>query len=244
MRLFAYLRVSSAGQIDAWGLDRQESAVKQYARSGGHRIVEWYRDEGVSGTIEALDRPQLSAAIRDLSGDVDGIVVADLDRFARSLTVQEAALGVIWRAGGRVFTATSGEVMTDDPDDPGRTLIRQVMGAVIEFEKRQAVKRMRGGMLAKAATGRKATGSYPFGYRGEGKGRERDAAPNETEQRVVQMIVDLRAADASYREIVAALEQGGHTTKRGGGRWSPMTVKRIYDREAVRPAKRRTRDAL
>lgn len=79
---------------------------------------------------------------------------------------------MIWRNGGRVFTATSGEVHADDPS---RTLIRQVMGAVIEYEKRQAVARMRGGMLAKAATGQ-----YAFGYRGEGKGRNRDAAPDPT----------------------------------------------------------------
>jgi DNA invertase Pin-like site-specific DNA recombinase len=230
MRLYAYLRVSSAGQIDAWGLDRQEAAIRQYAKTGGHRIAAWYRDEGVSGTIEALDRPQLSAAIRDLRPGIDGILVADLDRFARSLTVQEAALAVIWRAGGKVFTATSGEVHTDDPDDPGRTLIRQVMGAVIEFEKRQAVKRMRGGMLAKAATGRKATGSYAFGYRGEGKGRERDAKPDPEEQPTIRAILDLRAAGASYREICDALNLAGHRTKRGGD-WSPMTVKRIHDRE-------------
>lgn len=230
MKLYAYLRVSSAGQVDAWGLDRQEAAIKQYARTGGHQIAAWYRDEGVSGTIEALDRPQLAAAIRELRPGIDGILVADLDRFARSLTVQEAALAVIWRAGGRVFTAASGEVHTDDPDDPGRTLIRQVMGAVIEFEKRQAVKRMRGGMLAKAASGRKATGSYAFGWRGEGKGRDRDAAPDEAEQRVIRMIVDLRDADTPYREIAAALDAAGHRSKRGKG-WSPMTIKRIYDRE-------------
>jgi hypothetical protein len=55
---------------------------------------------------------------------------------------------VVWRNGGRVFTVTSGEVHADDSDDPSRTLIRQVMGAVIKYEKRQAVARMRGGMLA------------------------------------------------------------------------------------------------
>lgn len=233
MRLLAYLRVSSVGQVDAWGLDRQEAAVKQYARVNDHRIVDWFRDEGVSGTIEAVDRPQLSAAIREIGPKASGILVADLDRFARSLTVQETALAVIWRAGGRVFTATSGEVHADDPDDPSRTLIRHVMGAVIEFEKRQAVKRMRGGMLAKAATGRKATGSYAYGYRGEGKGRERDARPNPPEQVTVARIITLRDTGASYRDICASLSAEGHHPKRGT-RWLPMTVKRIYDREVGR----------
>jgi DNA invertase Pin-like site-specific DNA recombinase len=230
MRLHAYLRVSSAGQIDAWGLDRQEAAIKQYAKTHGHRIVRWFRDEGVSATVEAVDRPQLAEAIRTLGPKVDGLLVADLDRFARSLTVQEAAPVVIWRAGGKVLTATSGEVHTDDPDDASRTLIRQVMGAVIEFEKRQAVKRMRDGMLAKARTGRKATGSYAFGYRGQGKGRNRDAAPDPDEQDTLDVIMDLRGMSASYRTIVDVLNRDGHKPKRAR-KWSPMTVKRIYDRE-------------
>ena len=49
-------RVSSATQIEAWGLDRQESAVRKWAKANGHRITEWRRDEGRSGTIEAVER--------------------------------------------------------------------------------------------------------------------------------------------------------------------------------------------
>lgn len=90
----------------------------QYAKSNGRKIVRWFRDEGVSGTIEAVDRPQLAEAIRELGPKVNGLLVEDLDRFARSLTLQETALAVVWRADGKVFTATSDEVHADDPDDP------------------------------------------------------------------------------------------------------------------------------
>jgi DNA invertase Pin-like site-specific DNA recombinase len=238
MRLCAYLRVSSKGQIDAWGLDRQEVAIRQYAKAHGHKIVEWYRDEGVSGTIEAVDRPQLAEAIRGLGSKAEGILVADIDRLARSLMVQEAALAVIWRTGCKVFTATNGEVLEDDPEQLERALIRQVLGAVVQFEKGQAVKRMRGGMRAKAAAGRKATGSYAYGYRGEGKGRERDARPYPTEQAAVRRILALRRAGASYREICTALTDEGHHPKRAE-QWLPMTIKRIYDRETKTPRDQR-----
>jgi DNA invertase Pin-like site-specific DNA recombinase len=224
--------VSGAGQIDAWGLDRQEAAVRAWARTNGHRIVAWYRDEGVSGTIEAVDRPELSEAIRQIGVTIDAVLVADLDRFARSLTVQEAALAVIWRAGGSVFTATSGEVHADDPDDPSRTLIRQVMGAVIEFEKRQAVKRMRQGMLAKAAAGKHAVGQYAYGYHGIGKGKARDAGPNETEQAAVAEILRLRKQGRSYRQIAAALDEAGHRPRKATS-WSAMAVRNIAVRESA-----------
>jgi DNA invertase Pin-like site-specific DNA recombinase len=132
-----------------------------------------------------------------------------------------------------VFIATSGEVHADDPDDPSRTLIRQVMGAVIEFEKRQAVKRRHDGMLAKAAIGRKVTGQGAYGYRGQGKGHTRDAAPDPDEQGRIRVIMELREVSCYYREIVTALHQAGHKPKRGT-QWLPMTIKRIHDRETKR----------
>jgi len=231
MKLVAYLRVSSAVQVEAWGLDRQESAVKKWARSNGHRITAWRRDEGVSGTREAVDRPGLSEAIEMVSaGSVDGILVADLDRFARKLTVQEAALALVWRAGGNVFTATAGEVLREDPDDPSRTLIRQVMGAVIEYEKGMSTLRMRQGKTAKkAATGRKTDGQYAYGFQPTGTGRERDAGPQPEQQAVVSRIVDMHNDGQSYRQICDQLNAEGIPTKLGR-QWVPMTVKRIYDR--------------
>jgi hypothetical protein len=55
-------------------------------------------------------------------------VVARLARLARALTVQKASLAVAWQAGGHVFTADAGEVLRDDPANPMRTALRQVVG--------------------------------------------------------------------------------------------------------------------
>ena len=234
MRLVGYLRVSSLKQLDGWGLERQERAIRTFARTHDHRLVALEADRAISGTVEALDRPGLSAAIERIRAHAgrrrtaDGLIVAHLDRLARSLTVQEAALAVIWQAEGVVFTP-EGEVLRNDPDDPARTLIRHVMGAVIEYEKAQAVKRMRDGRLAKAATGRKSVGAYPYGYRGHGSGRERDATPEPAEQAVIELIVSLRAQGASYRTIVAALETAGHAP-RHGRRWHPKVIRDITER--------------
>lgn len=227
----AYLRVSGAGQIDAWGLDRQEAAIRKWAKANGAKIVAWYRDEGVSGGVEALERPGMTEAINAIGPKVDGLVVADLDRFARMLMTQEAALGVIWKLGGKVFTATGGEVQQDDPEDGARTLIRQVLGAVIQYEKHQAVKRMRQGREAKAAAGKHAVGQYAFGYRGEGKGRARDAAPDPAEQAAVDRILRWRREGRSYREIAAALDRDGLKPRRAEA-WSAMAVRSVARRHA------------
>jgi DNA invertase Pin-like site-specific DNA recombinase len=232
MRLIAYLRVSSDSQLDGFGLDVQERAVRAWARRHEHRIVDMQTDAGVSGATDAADRPGLSAALLALHHppQADGLIVARLDRLARALTVQEAALAIAWQAGGRVVTADTGEVLRDDPDDPMRTALRQVVGVFAELDRRMVVKRLRDGRAAKAGTGRKVTGSYPYGYTGAGKGRDRDAAPRADEQAAVTRIVELRRAGESYRAIAATLDAEGVRPRRAAS-WSAMAVRNIAERE-------------
>jgi DNA invertase Pin-like site-specific DNA recombinase len=229
--LVAYLRVSSESQLDGFGLDVQAKAVRMWAKANGHRVVHTCKDEGLSGTLDAADRPGLACALDALSdGTADGLVVARLDRLARSLAVQEAALAAVWRLGASVFTVDSGEVHEDDPDDPMRTAMRQMRGVFAQLDRGQVVKRMRDGRRAKAAMGRKSVGAYAFGYRGHGAGRERDAVPDPIEQVVVNRIIALRRDAMSYRAIAATLDGEGHRPRRAQA-WSAMAVRAVVQRE-------------
>jgi DNA invertase Pin-like site-specific DNA recombinase len=232
MRLVAYLRVSSEGHVDGYGLDLQRRSVRAWAKANGHRIVHTCVDEAVSGALEAADRPGLACALEAIAtGQADGVVVARLDRLARKLTVQEATLALVWQRGARVFAADTGEVHRDDPDDPMRTAIRQVMGVFAELDRKMVAKRMRDGRLAKAAAGRKAVGDYAFGYAATGRGRDRDAGPVQAEQEAVARLVELRRAGRSYREIASALDTEGHKPRRATS-WSAAVVRSIALREA------------
>lgn len=115
MRLAAYLRVSTDRQAEeGLGLEVQEQAIKKWARSNRHTIVSWHRDEGVSGSNGVDDRPGLLDALNDLeSGDATGVVVHNLDRLARTLTVQESVLALIWAHGGSAFAVNLGEIQRD-----------------------------------------------------------------------------------------------------------------------------------
>jgi len=57
---FSYVRVSGKGQIDGDGFKRQAETINRYAKANKMEIVQEFRDEGVSGTKEALDRPGLT----------------------------------------------------------------------------------------------------------------------------------------------------------------------------------------
>ncbi len=219
MRLVGYVRVSTLGQAkDGLGLPTQERLVRRWCREHGHRLVGLVSDNGRSGAVDETGRPGLLdalAAVRDHSAE--GVVVSSLDRLARSITVQEAVLGRVWVEGGTVFTVDGGEVPRDDPDDPMRTAMRQMVGVFAELDRRMIVKRLRDGRATAAAQGRHAVGDYAYG--------ERDA----DEAAMVERVRALRDDGLSLRRIIAALDDEGYRPRRGE-RFHPSTIARILAR--------------
>jgi DNA invertase Pin-like site-specific DNA recombinase len=226
MRLVGYVRVSSEGQLDGLGLAVQEQAIKRWARKAGHRLVEVCRDPARSGTIAFTDRPGIACVLDALKhGRVEGVVVLNLGRISRLLTDQEAALAIVWRSGGRVFTVESGEVLADDPEDPMRTAMRQMAGVFFQLDRAMIVKRLRDGRRHKAEQGRYAHGRPPFGWRAEGG----ELLEDPTEQAALARIRELRGQGQSLRAIGAALEAEGHHPRRGQ-HWAPNVLARIIER--------------
>lgn len=226
LRLVGYRRVSTREQLDGFGLEAQTDAVEQWARRAGHTVVEWCEDAGKSGTLPATDRPGLMRVIDAVKRrEVDGLVCARLDRLARELTVQESVLAVLWKAGGRLFTVDNGELVVDDPDDPMRTAMRQMMGVFAQLDRAMTISRMRAGKRAKAAAGKHVEGSYPYGWHGV----DDVAAPHDDEQRGVELIRSMRADGHTARAIVAALDNAGIKPRRAE-RWSHQTVLNIAKR--------------
>ncbi|MGC5023584.1 recombinase family protein [Tsukamurella sp. DT100] len=244
MKLIGYLRVSTIEQAEhGFGLDAQRAAIKAAAKAGGHRIVRWTTDEGLSGAKPADERPGLTEALEAIAAsDADGLIVRDLDRLARSVTVQEAVLASLWqKPRSEVFTAT-GPVPRDDPDDPMRTAYREMTAVFAGLERRMISKRLRDGRNAKAAKGGWAAGRTPYGYHSEKKG-ERSAGNAHgalveinDEQRVLAQILELSEGGKSSREIAAILTAQKVPTKRRG-RWQSATITRILARrqESVVP---------
>lgn len=241
LRLVMYIRVSTAGQLDGYGLEAQEKNCRKWAKAHGHRIVHVSSDGGITGKATDDERPGLTEALGYLAnGDADGLLSPNLDRLARELTVQEAALSVVWAYGGRAFTADHGEHLADDDDDPMRTFVRHVMGAAAQLERGLIIKRLRGGRRAKAGSGGYAYGAPSYGYIAVNK----ELVEDPTEMAVLEEMRQWRQAGLGVRGIAARLNERGIPSKRGG-RWHPATVARALDpvaREASR--EQSARDAV
>lgn len=135
MRLTGYVRVSTIEQTNGYGPDAQRAAIRKAAKKLGAVLDrDWCEDLGLSGTLDETERPGLACALAKVkAGEADGILVKDIDRIARAVTVQEAFLAAVWTHGGRVFLASGEEVPRDDPDDPMRTAMRQMMAVFSEL---------------------------------------------------------------------------------------------------------------
>ncbi len=225
----AYLRVSTERQADeGLGLEVQEWAIRKWAQESGHRIAGVFADEGVSGAKDLEDRPGLIDALAALrEGPAGGLVVYRLDRLARDLIVQEQLLAEVGRLGARVHSTSAGEAgyLADDPDDPSRRMIRQVLGAVAEYERSMIVLRLRSGRRRKADHGGYAFGAPPFGQRAEAKALVADGE----EAAAVDRMVELRAAGVGLREISRRLLMEGHKPRRADV-WHPTVISRILER--------------
>ncbi len=232
MKLTGYVRVSTAGQADGLGLDVQERQIRSYAKGNRHRLVALHRDEGSSGTLDVVRRPHLAAALVDVSERrAGGLIVARLDRLARALTVQEAILARVWADGGIVIAVDAGEIPRDDPADPMRTAMRQMVGVFSQLDRAMVIARMRGGRELKAQQGGYAGGKPPYGYRAAGG----ELVEDDTEQDVLRDMRRLRQRGWSYRAIADDLNVAGVATRTGGA-WHPTVVRRILIRWLTRRA--------
>lgn len=223
-----YARVSTASQAeDGYGLAEQRAVMQAWCEANGYN-AQFYEDAGVSG--ELLIRPALSALLAS-SEPGTPVLVPRLDRLARSLITQEVILDDLSRRGVSMHSCSESEdhLLRGDDTDPTRTLIRQVLGAVAQFERSLVTTRLAAGRARKAAEGGYAYGAPPYGY----EAKNGSLSPLRTEQDILAIIMDMTAEGASPTGIARYLNARG-TPPRSGERWHSMTVSRIVNREALR----------
>lgn len=224
-KALAYLRVSGLGQVEGDGFKRQRDRIDAWAKANRYAIVEEFRDEGVSGTTELEHRIGLAALLHRIdSNGVRVVVVEDATRISRDLVVGELILSQLRDRGVKVFSAAghhAGVNLTEN-DDPHARLIRQLLGAIADFDRLVTVQKLRAARDRKSReAGRRIEGQRQFGSR-----------PSErpTLARMRELRRKPRSGERmSFAKIAATLNAEGHAT-RHGGQWTPEAVRKIVSR--------------
>ena len=203
----AYMRTSSATNVGD-GKDseaRQRKAIESYAKRSGTVIVDWFYDAAVSGADPIEARPGFAAALaRIASNGVRTIIVETANRFARDLMVQEVGFAMLRELGITLIAADSPSSFLDD--GPTSKLIRQILGAVSEFDKAMIVAKLKGARDRARRERGKCEGRKSYAER-EG-GQELIAAAR-------QLHHNPGGRPHSLRKVAAALAGRGFVTPTG-----------------------------
>lgn len=216
-RAHAYLRCSSATNVNGDSFERQLAAIGNYAAAHDIKIVDVYREEAVAGNLDLDNRPALMSLVERMSdgGDVKLVLIEKLDRLARDLMVQEAILADFKKRDLTIISATEGDLLDADPS---RVFIRQIFGAIAQLEKTLLIAKLKGARERKKAKTGRCEGQKPFGhYAGENA--------------ILDRIRLEWAAGGTYTSIARELNAKRIPTRKPGARWSAMTVLRIIKRD-------------
>src|SRR6516162_10249860 len=197
----AYLRTSSAANVgaDKDSDRRQRAAIAAFAKTHGYRLVDEFYDAAVNGTDPVTERPGFKAMLdRIASNGVRCIIVESPDRFARDLTVQLTGHDFLKSLGIVLIPATAPDFFTEDT--PTAVLVRQVLGAIAQFEKTSLVAKLKAARDRKKALTGKCGGRRSYA----------EARPE-----VVALAKQLRDRGLPLRQISTALAEAGYRT--GGG---------------------------
>ncbi len=225
----AYLRTSSATNVgsDKDSEKRQRAAIAAYADRAGLEIAGEHYDAAVSGAdpLDARTGFTNLLAHAEVAG-IRVILVEAASRFARDLMVQEAGHAMLARAGIALVAADDPDAFT--ADTPTAVLVRQLLGAVSQFERATLVAKL------KAARDRRSAAA---GRRIEGRPGHAAASPDLVRHaRRLARRSPRDGSERSLRDIAAELEQLGYVTAKGR-RFGPGQVRRLL---AARVASDRT----
>jgi DNA invertase Pin-like site-specific DNA recombinase len=200
-----YMRTSSPANVgaDKDSDKRQRAAIEAYAQANGYTIADddWFYDASVKGSDAVTERPGFAAMLERITGNgVRTIIVESPDRFARDLTVQLAGHDHLRKLGVALIPATAPDFFLEDT--PTAVLVRQVLGAIAQFEKASLVAKL------KAARDRRKLET------GKGQGRHSMLQRNPYAVEAAKKLAEERPM-RSLREIADALAAQGHTAKSG-----------------------------
>lgn len=186
----------------------QEHAIQRFADQSGLTVVAWFEDSGVSGGLDLEQRSGLRKAIEALSEQSAGLLLVwKRDRLARDLMTAVMVDRMTEMAGARVYT-TDG----DNGDDENAVLLRGIKDLLAQHERLLIRSRTKAALALKKARGERV-GTVPYGYQVAVDGIHLEPRPEE--QRVIELVKELREAGYTQRRIAVEIAARGIRSRNG-----------------------------
>lgn len=214
-RFVAYYRVSTQSQgRSGLGLAAQQKAVRDFLDGGHWKLIAEFT-EVESG--KRFDRPKLAEAMRVAKRHKATLVIAKLDRLARSVAF--------------ISDIMEGDVEFVAVDMPmANRLTVHILAAVAEHEREMISQRTKSALAAAKARGTLLGNRTNLEVAQLKSRAARSNASAQFVQNVIPVIGQIQATGlTSLRDIAGALNARGVRSARGG-EWQPTQVKRVLVR--------------
>lgn len=195
-----YCRISSDPTGEKAGVERQEAACRDKARSLGMNVEHVYIDNDVSATSGVV-RPEFEAMLR---ANPETIISWHQDRLIRLTGDLEKVIDI----GVPIYTVVSG---TLDLATPAGRAVARTVAAWSTYEGEQKAERRRAANRQRAERGAWQFSRRPYGYRRTGG--KIVIVPKEAE--AIREAFAAYLADTSYQSIADEWNSKGHTTTLG-----------------------------
>jgi len=235
LRLVAYVRVSDVRGREGPGFispTEQREKCRAFATAMGHTILEEVEELDRSGGD--MNRPVFNGLLERIeAGEADGMIVAKLNRFARSNVGAWQALERIKQAGGELLSV---EENIDTSTATGRFL-RDFMLIAANWERERIGEQWLSARTRAVSRGIHVSRHVPPGYRRLPKSTDpatdRRLVRDETHGPVVAEAFAMAARGESYSAIADHLT-AQHVPIAGNGRsvWQPYRIKRLLANRA------------
>jgi DNA invertase Pin-like site-specific DNA recombinase len=227
LRLLAYARVSDVRGREGPGFISESEQFKRcgsYADAYGHTIIEAGSDLDVSGGV--MTRPTFDRFLELVeNGSADGIIVAKLDRFARSNIGALAAIEKIESAGGTLISVSE----QIDSSTPSGRFLRTILFAAAEWERERIGEQWFTARSSAVGRGIHVSRHVPPGYMRTPRAKSGDDGPDRV------LVPDAKQAE-TVREAFRMAARGEsntniatYLTERGlnGANWQSFRVPRL-----------------
>jgi DNA invertase Pin-like site-specific DNA recombinase len=244
LRAVAYLRVSTEEQAKGYGIAYTEKKVLRYFEKKRYDHVGTFADEGLSGSLEAHQRPKLKELMElarqqprpfDLVGVNEGRAIGRTGRAFWRWVWELEDLGVYVAVAKKDY---------DNSTASGRSQMRK--DADYAEEERELIRdRTQGGIQEKAEEGKHPGGIAPYGWRIEDKGVKGeshlvlDVCPSgehcteRHEMDLLERAWQLIVMDHKNRRQAAMVVNAEGFRRRNGGLWSERSLGRVLTSRAV-----------
>jgi len=204
-----YARLSKDDDLvgDSNSIIHQKEILAKYAKEHGFTNIEFYVDDGFSGTN--FNRPDFQRMMSDAEeGKIATIIVKDMSRFGRDYIMVGYYTEIYFPNSDIRFIAINDQVDTVSATDNDFTPFKNIMN---EWYAKDTSKKIKAVLKAKGNSGKHLSTLPPFGYKKDPNDKEKWIVDEEAAS-TVKEIFDLYIGGLKINDIAKRLTEEGKET--------------------------------